>query len=201
MENSRAEMLEDALSKCIYQLIRRDYHSAAVAGAVYNSRREPDYLSQFGPFTDFEEEYCRLYFENVPPQLEGLSPKSLEDVRIHAALDIIFHPMMFESDKPEVPESEMHETNVPGISVENAAKILQKYCSGIDGLRRFRNHPEVTGVRIIGPKSGVCENCQKICKKYSWDEPIPVIPNLSCTHMPPCPVSYLPIMEEQNKKE
>ncbi|HBG75295.1 MAG: hypothetical protein A2X25_12405 [Chloroflexi bacterium GWB2_49_20] len=77
------------------------------------------------------------------------------------------------------------------IECPNCKTTLAVSSQTASALKRFRNNPHVTAIRISG-HSDACPACQAVLQTYSKEE-APVLPIPGCSHTHGCRCFYEPV--------
>lgn len=77
------------------------------------------------------------------------------------------------------------------IECSNCKSTLVVSSQTAKALKRFRNNPRVTAIRISG-HSDACPACMNALKTYSKED-VPVLPIAGCSHTNGCRCFYEPI--------
>lgn len=70
---------------------------------------------------------------------------------------------------------------------------LSKYSTSAVILKKFRNNPRVTAIRVSAPEHA-CPVCQKVCGTYPKDK-APVLPVPGCSDLQGCLNFYEPFLD------
>lgn len=171
-------------------------HQFAEAAKVMQNYRVP--LHDYWGELDLSHNLVVIYkfYENCPDQLRGLSPEYYQ--LVHEELTYTWlrgnNTIRRFYEKP---------TNVPGLTVGIAMKILMNRSCQLRDIEEWRKSDVIIGAEIIDSKHDLCPECKKLCGKYDLFDNIPAIPNPKCLNADPClpaMISIVGVREKPKKK-
>lgn len=118
---------------------------------------------------------------NKHPRLMALDQETYKYV-----FDLVAYALLRGSGTPR--SSKM--TNIPGMTIGTAAKVLMNYALTQLSLKEYRESDVVVSVNVTGGGQPLCPNCQSVCGTYPKNAYVPMIPNPTCKNPEFCNLMY-----------